>query len=153
MQRLSCGMWDPVPRAGIEHGPQHWELRVLASGPPVKFQEGWFFRWDASEISPDSTNVTWARVKLLIGIFNHLCFLGAFQVGLVIKNPPANAGDVRVVGSIPGSERSPGGEHGNPHQYACLENPTDRGARGTTVHRIVRSWTRQKWLSTHTHTA
>ena len=48
-------------------------------------------------------------------------------MGLVLKNPPANAGDVRVVGSIPRSERSPGGEHGNPLQYSCLENP--RGKR------------------------
>ena len=43
------------------------------------------------------------------------------------KNPPANAGDVRDVGSIPGSGRSLGGGHGNPCQYSCLENPTDRG--------------------------
>ena len=56
---------------------------------------------------------------------------------IVVKNTPSNAGDVRVVGSIPGSERSPGGEHGNPLQYSCLENPIDRGARGTMVHRIV----------------
>ena len=42
---------------------------------------------------------------------------------LVVKNPPANVGDVRVVGSIPGSGRSPGGGHGNPLQYFCLKNP------------------------------
>ena len=41
----------------------------------------------------------------------------------VVKNPPANAGDVRLAGSIPGSGRSPGGGHGNPLQYSCLENP------------------------------
>ena len=51
----------------------------------------------------------------------------AFQVTLVVKNPPANAGDKRDVGSIPGSERSPGGRHGNPLQYCCLENHLDRG--------------------------
>ena len=50
------------------------------------------------------------------------------QVRLVVKNPPANAGDERDVGSIPGSGRSPRGEHGNPLQYSCLENPMDRGA-------------------------
>ena len=44
------------------------------------------------------------------------------------KKPPANAGDIRDPGSIPGSGRSPGGEHGNPLQYSCLENPMDRGA-------------------------
>jgi len=51
----------------------------------------------------------------------------ASQVALVVKNLPANAGDVRNMGSIPGLGRSPG-EHGNPLQYSCLENPMDRGA-------------------------
>ena len=46
----------------------------------------------------------------------------------MVKNLPANIGDVRDVGSIPGSGRSPGGRHGNPLQYSCLENPMDRGA-------------------------
>ena len=45
------------------------------------------------------------------------------QVVPMVKNPPANAGDIRVVGSISGSGRSPGGSHGNPLQYSCLENP------------------------------
>ena len=46
---------------------------------------------------------------------------------LVVKTPPADAGDVRDAGSVPGSGRSPGGGHGNPLQYSRLENPTDRG--------------------------
>ena len=50
------------------------------------------------------------------------------QVVLVVKNLPVNAGDIREVGLIPGSGRSPGGGHGNPLQYSCLENPMDRGA-------------------------
>ena len=54
---------------------------------------------------------------------------------LVVKNPPANAGDIRDVGSIPGLERSPGGQHGNPLQDYCLENPMDRGDWRATVHR------------------
>ena len=45
----------------------------------------------------------------------------------MVMNLPANVGDV---GSIPGSGRSPGGGHGNPSQYSCLENPMDRGASG-----------------------
>ena len=49
--------------------------------------------------------------------------LGASQVTLVVKSPPANAGDLRDTGSIPGSGRSPGGEHGHSLQYPCLENP------------------------------
>ena len=52
----------------------------------------------------------------------------AFQVALVIKNMPANAGDIRDQGSIPGLGRSPGEELGNPLQYSCLENPMDKGA-------------------------
>ena len=57
----------------------------------------------------------------------------------MVKNPPANAGDVRDVGSIPGSGRSAGGEHSNPLQYSCLENPMDRGAWRATVPRIAES--------------
>ena len=53
-----------------------------------------------------------------------------FLGGSVVKNPPANAGDTRDAGSISESGRSPGGGHGNPLQYSCLENPMDRGAGG-----------------------
>ena len=52
----------------------------------------------------------------------------ASQVALVVNDLPANAGDVRDAGSIPGLGGSPGGGHGNPLQYSCLENPMDRGA-------------------------
>ena len=51
---------------------------------------------------------------------------GASQVALVVKNPPANARDVRDVGLIPGLGRSSGGENGNPFQYFCLQNPMDK---------------------------
>ena len=54
--------------------------------------------------------------------------------GLVVKNPPDNAGDIRDVGSIPGLGRSPGGGTGNPLQYSCLRNPMDEGAWWATVH-------------------
>ena len=57
---------------------------------------------------------------------------------LVVKNPTASAGDVRDVGSIPGSGRCPGGGHGDPLQYSCLENPMDRGAWWATVRRVVK---------------
>ena len=66
---------------------------------------------------------------------------GASQVALVVKNLPDNAGDVRDMGSIPGSGRSPGGGHGNPLQYHCLENPMSRGIWGATVHRVTKNWT------------
>ena len=57
------------------------------------------------------------------------------------KDPPANAGDVREAGSIPGLGRFPGGGHGNPLQYSCLENPMARGAWRATVHRVTKSRT------------
>ena len=60
--------------------------------------------------------------------------IGASQVVLGVKNPPANAGDLRDTDSIPGSGRSPGGGNGNPLQYSCLENPMDRRAWQATVH-------------------
>ena len=68
----------------------------------------------------------------------------AFQVLLEVKNPPANAGDTRDMASVLGLGRSPGGGHGNPLQYSCLENPLDRGAWCATVHTVARSRT---WLS------
>ena len=74
----------------------------------------------------------------------------ASQVVLVVKTLPANAGDVRDMGLIPGSGSSPGGGNGNPLQYSCLENPMDRGAWWTTGHGIAKSWAQLKWLNMHT---
>ena len=65
----------------------------------------------------------------------------ALQVALVVKNLPANAGDIRDTSLIPESGRSPAGGHGNPLQYSCLENPMDRGAWGATVCSISKSQT------------
>ena len=55
----------------------------------------------------------------------------------MVKNVSANAGDIRGVGSIPGWARSPGGGHGNPLLYSCLENPMNRGGWQATVHRVA----------------
>ena len=74
-----------------------------------------------------------------------------FPAGSVVKNPPASAGDTEYAGPIPGLGRSPGGGHGNPLQYSCLENPMDRGAWRAIVHRIARSRARLKCLSTAQH--
>ena len=57
----------------------------------------------------------------------------------MVKNAPASGGNVRHLGTIPGSERSPGGGHSNPLQYSCLENPMDGGAWRAIVHRIAKS--------------
>ena len=80
----------------------------------------------------------------------------------MLKNPPANAGDSRDVGLIPGSERSPGVGNANPLQYSCLGNLKDRGSWWATVYRIAKSWTclklstELKWSQGHiysyTHT-
>ena len=59
----------------------------------------------------------------------------------MVKNPPADAGDVRDVGLIPGSGRYLGEGHGNPLQYSCLENPMDRGDWRTILHRATKSQT------------
>ena len=63
----------------------------------------------------------------------------ASQVGLVVKNLPANAGDIRDVGSIPGLERSPRVGNGKPVQYSFMQNPMDRGAWQATVRRVAKS--------------
>ena len=65
------------------------------------------------------------------------CITRAFQVVPVIKNPPDNARDIKDVGLIPGSGRSPGEGHGNPFQYSCLENPMDRGAWQAIAHGVA----------------
>ena len=72
------------------------------------------------------------------------------QVELVVKNTPANAGDIRDTGLIPWSGRSPGGGHGSPLQYPCLENPMDRGAWQNTVHVVAKSDMTER-LCMHTH--
>ena len=65
---------------------------------------------------------------------------GVFPGGAMVKNPPANAVDVRDVGSIPGLGRSPGGGRGNILQYFCLENLMGRGAWQATIHGVAKSW-------------
>ena len=83
---------------------------------------------------------------------NNFCFCmqsWASRGAQVVKNPPANAGDIRDLGSIPGSGISPGGVHGNPLQYSCLKNPMDRGAWPATAHGVAKSWTRLKQLNMH----
>ena len=83
------------------------------------------------------------------GMATHSSILRVSQVAPVVKNPPGSAGDIRDVGSIPGSGRFPGGGHGYLLQYSCLENPMDRGAWRVTVHGVAKS---PMYLSDqHTH--
>ena len=78
------------------------------------------------------------------------CTVWASLVALVVRNPPAKAGDIRDTGSIPGVGRSTGGGHGNLLQCSCLQNPRDRGVWRATVH-VTQSWTQLKQLNRHTH--
>ena len=71
---------------------------------------------------------------------------GTSQVVLVVKNPPANARGAGDTSLIPGLGKFPGGGHGNPLQYSCLEIPMDRQAWQATVHGVAKSWTQ---LSTY----
>ena len=68
----------------------------------------------------------------------------------MVKNPPANAGDLRDAGSVPGLGGSPGGGRGNSLQYSCLENPTDRGAWQATVHGVTKESDTTKFDLAHT---
>ena len=91
------------------------------------------------------TSVTWHALYFELHFSNEW---GASQVVLVVKNPPANAGNLRDLGLIPGLGRSPGEGHGNPLQRSCLESPMDRGAWQTTVHGVAKS---QTWLKQVEH--
>ena len=80
-------------------------------------------------------------------VHNSVTLMGVSQVALVVKkNPPANAGDARDTGSIPGSGRSPGEGDGNPLQDTCLENSMDRGAWWATIHRSTILYSYQQHL-------
>ena len=81
------------------------------------------------------------KEKLAFRVLQYIPFHQTSRVALVIKNLPANAGEVRDVGSIPGLGRSPGRGLGNPLQYSYLENPTDREAWQATAHGVANSWT------------
>ena len=72
------------------------------------------------------------------GLFSTIYRCLNFPGVSVVKNLPANKGDVGDIGSIPGSGRSPGEGNGSPLQYSCLENPRDRGAWQTTVHEVTK---------------
>ena len=77
--------------------------------------------------------------------------ISSSQVVFMVNDLPVNTGDTRDKGLVPGSGRSPGGEHGNPLQCSCLRNPMDRGAWRTTVHGVAESQTYQETEQAHTH--
>ena len=105
--------FEPVPPALGTPSLNHWTTREV---------QKLFHRWNLSDGVSNSFHSSSTH---LLSIY-HARWVS--QVALVMKNTPANAGDLRDTGLIPGSGRSSGGGHGNPLQYSCLENPIDRGA-------------------------
>ena len=85
----------------------------------------------------------WTTTKYnLLTILIFICiyaYIWASQVALVVKNPPANSEEVRDAGLIPGSDRCPGGSHGNPLQYSCLENPHRQRSLVATIHAVTKA--------------
>ena len=98
----------------------------------------------------------WKQLRnLLMFLFTFYILVWAlleFSGTLMVKNPPANAGDIKDRSSTHRSGRSPVGGHSNPLLYSCLEIPLDRGAWLATDHRVAKSRTWLKWLSMHTCT-
>ena len=114
---------------------------------PRTFSEGHFFSWQPYISNSFSQHFTFPyfnfcydhciTFNLYDFNFHLLRAIWASQVALVVKNSRANAADLRDKGSIYGLGRAPEGEHDNPPQYSCLENPMDRGAWWATVQRVT----------------
>ena len=124
--KLCPTLCDPVTCRCLPASEHHLTGRSFSSGP-------WVFLGKRS-----------MAIRRMTSILDKLSFTGkkTHQVALVVKNKQANAGDAGDAGSIPGWGRPPGGGHGNPLQYPCLENPTDRGAWRATVQGVAKSQTR-----------
>ena len=104
----------------------------------------------ASMISPlDSPTTLNSNIQLVGSHWLMGPALNRLSQWLSSKESTCNTEDSGEVGSIPGPGISPGGGHGNPFQYSCLENPIDRGVWQSTVHGVAKSQTQLKWLSTH----
>ena len=122
---------------------------VYKTYAPLLLSQPWMSTWSLSPKIHSTLflNFHWGRrARSGIAVLTHVLGFRGSQVVLVVKNPPANAGDRRDTGSIPGSGRSPGGGHGNPLQYSCLENSRNREAWQALVHGVTQSWTQLKWF-------
>ena len=136
----------------------YWLVFLWVLGVIFLFQAGWDGAGWPWQLHSHGYGLNWADWAGRVGLGGwgfFSCsphFSGAqtsfqtSQVALVVKTPPANAGDVRDTGLIPGSGRSPGGGHGIPLQYSCLENPMDRGAWWPTVHGVSKNQAWLRWL-------
>ena len=158
-------------RSGQAQPPTHWPVQRGGLNPSVSNLTHWnpdpipmlglpspfdyILSKPAHGNCPSTVNssVPWKRSPFKNSRIekNHLMIWWGCQVAWVVKNSPANAGDIRDVGSTPGLGRSSGGGHGSPLQYSCLENPMDRGTWRATVHGVAKNRTQLKWLSTLAH--
>ena len=126
-------LYIPYP-SGLQYPPH---IRKQPSSFSSGFSQSWLEFLRINTLLP---LLDMSMFKLVLTACEHLA--RASQVALLVKNPPANAGDKRYASSIPGSGRSPWRRTWQPLQYSCLENPTDRGAWRATVHGVAKSWTR-----------
>ena len=125
--------WVAFPFSRGSSQPRDWTQVSLIAG-------GLFTSWATREAL-----LYYWRLPNTPFICEALVSVPGLPGGSGVKNPPSDAGDA---GSIPGSGRSPRGGNGNPLQYACLENPMNRGAWWATVHRVTKSQIWLKWLAT-----
>ena len=95
--------------------------------------------------------VTNIHLSILLCIYKYIHITQAYQVVLVVKKPPANAGDISDANSIPVLGRSPGGGHANPLEHSCLENAHEQRSLSATVYRVTKSQTFLKELSMYAH--
>ena len=130
-----------------EHRPKDSRIKLHSDRPNVKMTEC-ISSWEARQVA--------ILTSLLLnpelgGFVNGWLFWDNFpsQMASEVKNPSANAGDVRYTGSILELGRSPGEGNGDPLQYSCLENPMKREAWWAMAHRVTKSWTRLKQFGTH----
>ena len=120
-------------------------------GVDYKINSPTFRRWERTKLSLQKGS-SGSRLGAVFPTRRHLVMSGdifRFPWWLSGKDSVCNAGVAGDPGSVPGLGRSPGGKHGNPRQYSCLENPMDRGAQQATVHSVAESQTQLKRLSTH----
>ena len=136
------------PTQGSNRGLLHWQLDSL----PLSHQGSPNFLEVTTDRKYFPPAIKGSKPGVNTNLFALCLDALLLVVALVVKNLPANEGDVRAVDSIPGSARSSGKGHNNPLQYSCLENSMDRGAWQATVHRVTKSWTQVKRLSTQANT-
>ena len=124
--------WQPTPV--FLPGESQGQRRLSSMGSPRVGHNWYDFAAAAAGDSSQCNQFVFLRFEVSL----------AFSGGNSVKNSSANAGDVRGMGSIPGSWRCPGRGHGNPLSYSCLENPMNRGGWRATVHGAAKS---QTWLT------